>query len=209
MLLRSRFQNCGFTIFVLIGTLFLSVSVCAQTAEEYLSNGNDDFKLGNFDQAIFEYTKAIDINPNLAKAYNNRGVAYAQEGSLSRAIADFTMAIADNLRDAEAYNNRGHAYAEQGNLSQAIFDYTKAIEINTSYVKAYNNRETAYYKLKEYDKAWADVHTVEAMGGRVDSYFIEELKKASSPQNQTTKTSSGNVRVSGDVNAGIINRNGF
>ena len=175
MLPRSRL----FTLFVLIGILFLSVSVYAQTAEEYLSNGNDDFKLGSFDQAIIKYTKAIDINPHLAKAYNNRGVAYAQEGSLSRAIADFTMAIANDLKDAAAYNNRGHAYAEQGNLSQAIFDYTKAIEINTFYVKAYNNREAAYYKLKEYDKAWADVHTVERMGGAVDPYFIEDLKKAS------------------------------
>ena len=167
------------TIFVLIGLLFLSVSVGAQTAEKYLSHGNDDFNLGNFDQAIVDFTKAIDINPNLAKAYDNRGVAYAQEGSLPRAIADFTMAIANNLKDAAAYNNRGHAYAEQGNLSQAIFDYTKAIEINAFYVKAYNNRGTAYYRLKEYDKAWADVHTVERMGGAVDPYFIEDLKKAS------------------------------
>ena len=157
----------------------MSVPVCAQTAEEYLSNGNDDFRIGNFDRAIVEYTKALDINPNLAKAYNNRGVAYAQEGSLPRAIADFTMAIANNPKDAEAYNNRGHAYAGQGNLSQAIFDYTKAIGINTFYVKAYNNREIAYYKLKEYDKAWADVHRVEAIGGSVDPYFVEDLKKAS------------------------------
>ena len=168
-----------YVVFVLIGVLFLSVSVYAQTAEEYLRSGNDNFKLDNFDQAIVDYTRAIDINPNLAKAYNNRGVAYAREGSLPRAIADFTMAIANNLKDAEAYNNRGRAYARQGNLSQAVFDYTKAIKNNAFYVKAYNNRGLAYYKLKEYDKAWSDVHTVEAIGGRADSYFIEELKKAS------------------------------
>lgn len=143
-----------------------------------MSDGNDDFKLGNFDQAIVEFTKAIDIDPNLAKAYNNRGVAYAQEGSLPRAIADFTMAIANNLKDSEAYNNRGRAYASTGNLTQAIFDYTKAIENNAFYVKAYNNREIAYYKLKEY-KAWSDVHTVEAIGGTIDPNFIKELKAAS------------------------------
>ena len=89
------------------------------------------------------------------------------------------MAIADNFKDAEAYNNRGHAYAEEGDFSQAIFDYTKAIELNAFYVKAYNNREIVYYKLKEYDKAWADVNTVKAIGGTIDPYFIEDLKKAS------------------------------
>ncbi len=183
--------------FVFIGILFLSVSVYAETPEEYLSNGNDDFKSGNLDRAIVEYTKAIDINPNLAKAYDNRGVAYAQEGSLSRAIADFTMAITNNLKDAEAHNNRGHAYAQQGNFSQAIFDYTEAIKINALYVKAYNNRGIAYYKLKEYDKAWADVRMIEGIGGTVDPYLMDDLQKA---------TSSPNVRVSGDVTVGIIDR---
>jgi len=168
-----------YVVFVLTGVLLLSVSVYAQTAQEYLRSGNDDFKQGSFDQAIVDYTRAIDINPNLAKAYNNRGVAYAREGSLPRAIADFTMAIANNLKDAEACNNRGRAYEGTGNLSQAVFDYTRAIKNNAFYVKAYNNRELAYYKLKEYDKAWSDVHTIEVIGGSVGPYFIEELKVAS------------------------------
>jgi len=163
------------SIALLLNTSF----VYAQTAVEYLQNGNDDFSRHNFDQAIYEYTKAIDINPNLAKAYNNRGVAYAQEGSLSRAISDFTMAIADNVNDAEAYNNRGHAYAEVGNNDQAISDYTKAIDINAIYVKAYNNRQVLYYKMGLYDKAWVDVHQVEKIGGTIDPNFIEALKKAS------------------------------
>ena len=167
-------------IIFLLALLFLNISsVDAQTTEEYLRSGNDDFRQGNLDQAISDYTKAIDINPNLAKAYDNRGVAYAQEGSYPRAIADFTMAIANNPKDAAGYNNRGHAYAGQGNLTQAIADYTKAIENNAFYVKAYNNRELAYYKLEKYDKVWSDVHTVQAIGGTVDPDFIEELKKAS------------------------------
>lgn len=144
-----------------------------------MSAGNDAFKLGDFDLAIIDYTKALDINPNLAKAYDNRGVAYADEGSLPRAIADFTMAIANDPKDADAYNNRGHAYFIKGNLSQAVFDYTRAIGFNTFYVKAYNNRELAYYQLKEYDKAWADVHTVGSIGGAVDPDFIKDLRKAS------------------------------
>jgi len=146
---------------------------------QYLFNGNDEYKTGNLDQAIVDYTRAIDINPNLAKAYDNRGVAYAKEGSMRRAIDDFTMAIADNPDDAEAYNNRGHAYAEQGNMAQALFDYTHAIEHNAFYVKAYNNRGLIYYLLKKYDKAWEDVHTIKAVGGDVDPYFLQDLKKAS------------------------------
>jgi tetratricopeptide (TPR) repeat protein len=169
---------------VLLGLILLSGnSVHAQSAAEYLRDGNDSLTHGYYDKAISEFTKAIDMNPNLAKAYDNRGVAYAQEGSYDRAIADFTIAIANNSKDPEALNNRGHAYAIQGNLTQAIHDYTKAIESNAFYVKAYNNREIAYYKLEKYDKAWADVHTAEAIGGAVDPRFIEDLKKASGKDN--------------------------
>jgi tetratricopeptide (TPR) repeat protein len=167
-------------ILILIIVLFFNIpSVYAETAGEDLQSGNDFFDQGNFDQAISEYTKAIDINPNYAKAYDNRGVAYAKEGSLSRAIADFTMAIANNFNDAEAYNKRGHAYDNQGNLTQAVFDYSQAIRINPLYAKAYNNRSLAYYNLKEYDKAWRDVHKIEELKDTVSPDFIDELKKAS------------------------------
>ena len=80
---------------------------------------------------------------------------------------------------AEEYFKQGFVSYGQGNFTQAISDYTKAIGINAFYIKAYNNREMAYYKLKEYNKAWADVHAVEAIGGTVGPYFIEDLKKAS------------------------------
>jgi len=167
-------------LLILITLLFFNIpSVFADTAEQYLSAGNDDVEQGNLDQAIIDYTKAIDIDPNLSKAYDNRGVAYAKEGSLPRAIADFTMAIANNLKDAEAYNNRGHAYAQQGNLTQAVFDYSKAIELNAFYVKAYNNRERAYFELKEYDKVWSDIFAEELIGGKVDPEFFNDLKKVS------------------------------
>jgi tetratricopeptide (TPR) repeat protein len=181
VIVRSEATKQSFSrILILIFSLFLIIPCAhADTAVQWVSAGNDAYKLGNLDLAIMDYTKAIDINPNYAKAYDNRGVAYARQGSLTRAIDDFTMAIATNFKDAEAYNNRGHAYEEKGNLTQAVFDYTHAIENNTFYVKAYNNRMYVYYQLKEYDKAWADVHTVEAIGGPQDLNFIQDLKRAS------------------------------
>jgi len=44
---------------------------------------------------------------------------------------------------------------------------------------AYNNRGVVYYFAKEYDKAWADVHKAEALGGVVHPGFLDALKKAS------------------------------
>jgi tetratricopeptide (TPR) repeat protein len=80
---------------------------------------------------------------------------------------------------ATAYNNRGNAYIEQGNIQQAISDFNKAIEINPSYAVAYKNRGVVYYLVKEYDKAWINVHKAGRLGYVVNTEFLNALRKAS------------------------------
>jgi len=47
---------------------------------------------GDLDQAIADYTRAIELNPNYAAAYNSRGLAHASKGDYTRALADVTKA---------------------------------------------------------------------------------------------------------------------
>jgi len=49
---------------------------------------------GDYDRAIADFSKVIASNPSDAKAYSNRGIAYASKGDYDRAIADFSKAIA-------------------------------------------------------------------------------------------------------------------
>ena len=63
--------------------------------------------LGNLRQAIEDYDRAIEINPENAGAYYNRGVAYGKLGDHRQAIEDYDRAIEINPEYAEAYNNRG------------------------------------------------------------------------------------------------------
>jgi tetratricopeptide (TPR) repeat protein len=50
---------------------------------------NAYFNQGKVDQAIADYTKAIELDPKIAAAYNNRGIAFKQKGLNSKAVADF------------------------------------------------------------------------------------------------------------------------
>lgn len=154
-------------------------SVSAKTAEEYLQSGNASFDQGNLSQAISDLTKAVEINPKLSKAYNNRGFAYATQGNFPQAISDFTRVIEINPQDAEAYYSRGFVNSKQSNFNQAISDFSKAIEIDPNLAKAYYSRGKNYYNIKEYDKAWADVHKTQGLGTAVSPEFLTELKKAS------------------------------
>jgi len=58
-------------------------------------------------EALDAYTKAIELDPQYATAYNNRGVAYAKLGNHNQAIKDYNKTIKINPQYAMAYNNRG------------------------------------------------------------------------------------------------------
>jgi tetratricopeptide (TPR) repeat protein len=45
-----------------------------ETAEEYFNEGNEQFQRGNYEQAIKNLDRAIEIDPNLAFAYSNKGL---------------------------------------------------------------------------------------------------------------------------------------
>jgi tetratricopeptide (TPR) repeat protein len=47
---------------------------------------------GDIDIAIMDYTKAIELAPDYAAAYDNRGRIYARKGDYTRAMADVLMA---------------------------------------------------------------------------------------------------------------------
>ncbi|MEX0678036.1 MAG: tetratricopeptide repeat protein [Pirellulales bacterium] len=92
------------------------------------------------DEQLSYYTKAIELNPKLAEAYNNRGLSYGELGQDTEAISDFNKAIELNPKLAEAYNNRGLSYGELGQYTEAISDFNKAIELNPKNAPAYISR---------------------------------------------------------------------
>ncbi len=121
-----------------------------------LQQGNFLLMLKEINMAIEAYSHAIDLNPDNAAAYNNRGTAYSDIDEYVLAIQDFDKAIGLDLKLAEAYNNRGIAYKERGELDRAIKDFDKALELKSDFTEAYNNRGNAYRNMDNLPKAFAD-----------------------------------------------------
>lgn len=149
------------------------------SAADYMRLGNSAMAKGELDQAISNYNKAIELNPRLADAYNNRGLAYARKEQYDRAVGDFSRAVEIDPRFDRAYNNLGNAHVAKGEPERAIPNYNKAIIINPKLADAYNNRALAYYLGKQYDKAWADLLKAKDLGYPVDPAFLEVLRKES------------------------------
>ena len=63
------------------------------SVDVYLNRGDAFLGKGNYDRAIRDYDKAIELKPDFAVAYSNRGVAYAKKGDYPRAVVDYDKAI--------------------------------------------------------------------------------------------------------------------
>jgi tetratricopeptide (TPR) repeat protein len=91
---------------------------------------------GQYDAAIAEWAKAMELSPGDPKAHNNLGAALAGKGSLDAAIAEFRKAMELRPEYAEAHYNLGGALARQGKVEEAIAQYRRTLEINPQYAEA-------------------------------------------------------------------------
>lgn len=157
--MRGKWKLPLVCVFVLI---MATLMPACMSAEEHFEKGKTYFDAGQLEEAITEYSQAIELDPEYALAYHHRGIAYAKKEQWDLAIADGTKAIEldPNIeldpQYALAYNSRGIAYAKKGQWDSAITDYTKVIELDPNFAPAYGNRGVAYAKKGQWDLAIAD-----------------------------------------------------
>jgi tetratricopeptide (TPR) repeat protein len=152
-------------------TVVYETSTNLQTAEEYFYSAYKKTTLKDYYGAIADYTKAIELNPNKAQIYNNRGLAKDKLKDYNGAIADYSKAIELDPNYTNAYNNRGVQKKMLKDYNGAIADYSKAIELDPNYTYAYNNRGVAKGNLKDYYGAIADyTKAIELNPNKADPY---------------------------------------
>jgi tetratricopeptide (TPR) repeat protein len=100
-------------------------------------------KKGDHAAAIGEWTKALAMGTDDARAHNNFGVSLAGVGRVEEAIAQYQQALALKPSYPEAHDNLGNALARAGRLDQAIGHYRQALEGDPASADAHNNLGTA------------------------------------------------------------------
>ena len=142
-------------------------------SQDYFKSGLEKYENGDLLGAIADYTKAIEINPNIDLAYFNRGFSKYDLKDYKGAISDYTKAIEIDSNYAYAYSNRGLAKAKLEDYKGAIEDYTKAIEINPNYSNAYKNRGASKENLGDLSGACADWRKAANLGDTDSAERVE------------------------------------
>lgn len=83
--------------------------------------------LGRFEEAVADYTTALEQSPAFAEAYYNRGIARYSLGEYLGAIDDFTRVMELDPAYVSAYYNRSFPLEGLGRFNEAIRDVGKAL----------------------------------------------------------------------------------
>ncbi len=97
------------------------------------------FQQRRTDEAIAQFQKALEIQPDYAEARYNLGTVLTQQGQLDEAIAQFQKALEIQPGNASAHKNLGIALFQHGRLDEAIAHFKKSLECRPDQVEIQNN----------------------------------------------------------------------
>ena len=119
----------------------------------YIERGDARFLAHQFDEAVDDYTAALEINDALDEAYFGRGVALARSGFIEAGIEDLDIYIQRNPKSSIAYTKRGVRYLWLGNMEKAKADFDMAIKINPNNAEAHDDLGVIFAKHEQYYQA--------------------------------------------------------
>jgi len=126
------------------------------SARDHMERGIAYHDEGELDEAVAEYEKAVELDPNNADAHRNLGTAYGEQGRLEESAAAYERAIEIDPQFGEAYGDLTVTYFRLGRIPEALEAGEKAIELSPDYALGHNNLGFVYKEQGKLDKAVAE-----------------------------------------------------
>jgi tetratricopeptide (TPR) repeat protein len=100
-----------------------------QNASLFLDRGIDNDRRGQYDRALQDYGRVIELDPRNDKAFGNRCFDEAILGQLDLAVVDCSVSLRLRPNNAGVFDSRGLANLKLNRLEAAIADYDAALKI--------------------------------------------------------------------------------
>src|SRR5258708_1762613 len=93
--------------------------------------------LQQHDRAVAEFTEAIRIEPQSARAYALRGSAYGLKQDYDRALEDLTTAVSLDPKNPILYRSRAFIWGRKKEFGKAVEDYSAALVLDPTNTRYY------------------------------------------------------------------------
>lgn len=147
----------------------------------YERRGYMNLKLRNYKDAMYDFNKSIDINPNNAEPYWGRANIKLKDKDIKGALADLDMVTKKSIPHQPMHWNgrrlKGKYYLQTGELEKAIFELK--LFTNRKFDVSDSNHKYSEEALSDYGKALLEVGEYsEAINVFNKSLAVEKIKKA-------------------------------
>ncbi|MBZ5568384.1 MAG: protein kinase [Acidobacteriia bacterium] len=134
-----------------------------EAAHEY-ARAQDLQWAGNWGEAEQHYKRAIELDPNMGRAYAGLAATAINTGRRSEAEKYYqsAMALVGRMSDREKYRTRGGYYLTVREPQKAIEEYSALVKQYPADASAYGNLALAYFYMRDMPKALQEGrHSVE------------------------------------------------
>lgn len=154
------------------------------SAEQLTDEGFSLSRQNQWSLAMQKYMKAIELDPDYARAHGNLGYAFNRLGQFEKGIECLNKAISlaedDTALLHRLYDNRGFARSNLKDSDGAIADFNKSIELNSNNPRVYYHRAESNAQAGNYEEAYSDVQRAL----RLDPEFESALRLRTRLQQQ-------------------------
>jgi tetratricopeptide (TPR) repeat protein len=105
------------------------------------------------DEAIAQYAKAIQLNPEYEQAHNGLGAVLEKQGRFDEAVQHYRRALQIFPKYVAAINNLGVALEKQGKIHEAMEHYRVALDLKPDHADVLNNMGNALLNEDKTDEA--------------------------------------------------------
>jgi tetratricopeptide (TPR) repeat protein len=130
--------------------------VTPQLVQALLKCGQQCLATRDPQQAVLDFSEALDLQPGHTEALLGRATAHRIAGRLSQALADLDQLLAKDERNAAAHLERGETYLLKREPRQALADFARAAALDPKSKRALLGRAAAHTALKDDAAAEAD-----------------------------------------------------
>jgi tetratricopeptide (TPR) repeat protein len=120
--------------------------------ESYVNRAINYSKKGNYEEALLDCKKAIQLDKDFSEAYAVLGDIYSLQRLFQDAIKAYTEALKINSQDLDALIGRAYSLAQNSDYKAAEKDYSKAIDLSPDDSALYYSRAVVRYAIAKENK---------------------------------------------------------
>jgi len=139
-------------ISVMLSLLVITVSF-GQSGKKFYKTGNQFMAGMKYDDAIVQFTNAINVEPSNSNYYVARGNAYEIVGKLNEAFADFEKALFFKPKDVKTLISAGRVCNKLGKYGEALNYLNRAKSLDKMNKTLYPEKVITLLGLELYDQA--------------------------------------------------------